>query len=83
MSSETTIVVAQYRLHEWEEQRSGTNRPASMRVADWCVCNGITKASYYYRLRHVSFGLHAQLYSHGVPAGYNWGCVFHGQFANA
>lgn len=54
MSSETTIVAAQYRLQEWAAQiRDCQNRPAGMSVVDWCACNGITKANYYYRLRRV------------------------------
>lgn len=54
MSSETTIVAAGYRIHEWAEQiRDCQNRPSGMSVADWCTRNGITKANYYYRLRRV------------------------------
>jgi hypothetical protein len=33
--------------------RECQNRPTGMSVADWCTCNGITKANYYYRLRLV------------------------------
>ncbi len=54
MSSEATIVATQFRLQEWAAQiRECQNRPAGMSVAGWCTCNGITKASYYYRLRRV------------------------------
>ena len=54
MSSETTIVAAQYRLQEWAAQiKDCQNRPADMSVAAWCACHGITKANYYYRLRRV------------------------------
>ncbi len=54
MSSKTAVVAAQYRLQEWAAQiRECQNRPAGMSVADWCACNGITKANYYYRLRRV------------------------------
>ena len=54
MSSETTMVAAQYRLQEWAAQiRECQNRPAGMSVVSWCACHGITKANYYYRLRRV------------------------------
>lgn len=54
MSSKTAVVAAQYRLQEWAAQiKDCQNRPAGMSVADWCTCNGITKANYYYRLRRV------------------------------
>ena len=54
MSSETTMVAGQCRLREWASQiRDCQNRPAGMSVASWCVCHGITKANYYYRLRRV------------------------------
>ena len=54
MSSETTLVAVQYRLQEWAAQvRECQNRPAGMRVIDWCASHGITKANYYYRLRRV------------------------------
>lgn len=54
MNSETTMVAAHYRLKEWAAQiKDCQNRPAGMSVADWCTCNGITKANYYYRLRRV------------------------------
>ena len=54
MSSETSMVAAQYRLQEWAAQiRECQGRPAGMSVASWCACHGITKADYYYRLRRV------------------------------
>ncbi len=54
MSSETTMLATQYRLHEWAAQiKDCQNRPAGMSVVDWCAHNGITKANYYYRLRRV------------------------------
>ena len=54
MSSETTAAAVQYRLQEWAAQiRECQNRPAGMRVVDWCATHGITKANYYYRLRRV------------------------------
>ncbi len=54
MSSETTIVATEFRLQEWAAQiRECKNRPAGMSVVEWCTCNGITKANYYYRLRRV------------------------------
>ena len=54
MSSKTTMIATEYRLQEWAAQvRDCQNRVAGMSVADWCACNGITKANYYYRLRRV------------------------------
>ena len=54
MSSKTTMIATEYRLQEWAAQiRDCQNRAADMSVADWCACNGITKANYYYRLRRV------------------------------
>ena len=54
MSSETTLAAAQFRLQEWAAQiRDCQNRPDGMSVVDWCACNGLTKANYYYRLRRV------------------------------
>lgn len=54
MSSDTTIVAAQFRLREWAAQiKECQNRPAGMSVADWCARNGITRTDYYYRLRRV------------------------------
>lgn len=54
MSSETTLVAAQYRLQEWAAQiKECQDRPEGMRVTDWCASRGISKANYYYRLRRV------------------------------
>ncbi len=54
MSSETSMVAANFRLQEWAAQiRECQSRPAGMSVASWCADNGITKANYYYRLRRV------------------------------
>ena len=54
MRSETTLAAEQFRLQEWTAQvRDCQNRPDGMSVADWCACNGLTKANYYYRLRRV------------------------------
>jgi hypothetical protein len=54
MKSKTTMMAAQYRLHEWAEQvRDCQNRPSGTSVSDWCAGRGITKADYYYRLRRV------------------------------
>lgn len=54
MSSEASMVAAQYRLQEWAAQiKECQSCPAGMSVASWCACNGITKANYYYRLRRV------------------------------
>ena len=54
MSSETSMVAADFRLQEWAAQiRECQNRPAGMSVVGWCACHGITKANYYYRLRRV------------------------------
>ena len=54
MSSETSIVAADFRLQEWAAQiRECQRRPADMSVVSWCACHGITKANYYYRLRRV------------------------------
>lgn len=47
-------MAASFRLQEWAAQiRACQNRPAGMSVVGWCADNGITKASYYYRLRRV------------------------------
>ena len=54
MSSQTSIMAANFRLQEWAAQiRECQSRPAGMSVASWCAANGITKANYYYRLRRV------------------------------
>ena len=54
MSSKTTLAAEQFRLQEWAAQiRDCQNRPDGMSVVEWCACNGLTKANYYYRLRRV------------------------------
>lgn len=54
MDSITTITAKQYRLQQWMEQiQACRNRPAGMSVEEWCGEQGITKATYYYRLRRV------------------------------
>lgn len=54
MDSITTMTAKQYRLKQWTEQiHACRNRPAGMSVEEWCGEQGITKATYYYRLRCV------------------------------
>ena len=54
MKSQTSLVAQQVRLHEWAVQiRECQSRPEGMRVEDWCSRQGITKATYYWRLRKV------------------------------
>ncbi len=54
MKSTTSLVASQYRLHQWAAQiKDCQNRPAEMKVDDWCAQNNIKKANYYYRLRQV------------------------------
>ena len=54
MSSQTSLVAQQTRLHMWAEQiRESRNRPEGMMLKTWCEQNGLTKANYYYRLRRV------------------------------
>lgn len=54
MSSEASMVAADFRLREWAAQiRECRSRPAGMSVVSWCASHGITKANYYYRLRRV------------------------------
>ena len=54
MSSEASMVAADFRLQEWAAQiRECQSRPAGMSIVGWCACHGITKANYYYRLRRV------------------------------
>lgn len=48
------MTAKQYRLQQWTEQiHACRNRPAGMSVEEWCGEQGITKATYYYRLRCV------------------------------
>lgn len=52
MANETT---KQEQLEQWAEmKRSCESRPAEMSVIEWCEQNGITKATYYYRLRELA-----------------------------
>lgn len=54
MKSKTSSVAEAVRLQQWSEQiRECQNRPAELKVDDWCRQHGITKANYYYRLRRV------------------------------
>ena len=54
MKSQTSLVAQQTRLNQWAEQiRECNNRPQDMTIQDWCQSQGITKASYYWRLRKV------------------------------
>ena len=54
MDSITTMTATQYRLQQWTEQiQACRNLPAGMSVEEWCGEQGITKATYYYRLRRV------------------------------
>ena len=54
MSSQTSLVAEQVRLQQWAAQiQECKNRPAGMKVENWCNEHGITKANYYYRLRRV------------------------------
>lgn len=53
-TSETSLIANQYRIQEWAEQvRDCRARAAGLSVADWCRQNGLTKATFYYRLRRV------------------------------
>lgn len=52
MKSTTSLVARQCRLQEWAMQiRECQSRPSDMKVREWCELNGITKDSYYYRLK--------------------------------
>ncbi len=54
MVTETSLVAANIRLHEWALQiKDCQSRPQDMKVEDWCRLHGLTKANYYYRLRRV------------------------------
>lgn len=54
MKSQTSLVAQQTRLNEWAQQiRECQNRPDGMKVEEWCFQHGITKATYYWRLRKV------------------------------
>lgn len=48
-------ITKQEQLEQWAEmKRSCESRPAEMSVIEWCEQNGITKATYYYRLRELA-----------------------------
>jgi hypothetical protein len=54
MKSTTSMVATQYRMQDWVEQiKACQDRPVGMKIIDWCSINGITKGTYYYRLRKV------------------------------
>lgn len=54
MNSETSIIAAQTRLSQWTDDiRDCQNRPAGMKIEEWCSLHGISKTNYYYRLRRV------------------------------
>ena len=54
MATQTSLVAQQVRLRQWAEQiRDCQSRPKGMDVETWCAQNNLTKANYYYRLRHV------------------------------
>ena len=54
MKSHTSLVAQQTRLSEWADLiRDCQNRPQGMKIDEWCQLHGITKASYYWRLRKV------------------------------
>ena len=54
MNTQTSLVAEQIRLQQWADQiRDCQSRPSDMKVDAWCQEHGITKATYYYRLRRV------------------------------
>ena len=54
MKSHTSLVAQQTHLSEWTELiRDCQSRPQGMKIDEWCQLHGITKASYYWRLRKV------------------------------
>lgn len=54
MKSTTSLVARQCQLQEWANQISDCrHRPEGTNVTEWCRQNGITKTTYYYRLRQV------------------------------
>jgi len=54
MKSQTSLVAQQTRLSEWAQQiKDCQNRPDGMKIDEWCQTNGMTKATYYWRLRKV------------------------------
>lgn len=68
MVSETSLVASNVRLHEWALQiRNCKERPSGMSVPEWCEIHGITKASYYYRLRRVREAMLAKIDADTLP----------------
>ena len=55
MNSQTNIVAEQTRLSQWANDiRDCRNRPAGMKIEEWCSIHGLSKSNYYYyRLRRV------------------------------
>lgn len=54
LKSHTSLVAQQTHINEWAEQiRECNNRPPGVTVKEWCQSQGLTKASYYWRLRKV------------------------------
>ena len=54
MATQTSLMVQQIRIQQWAEQiRECQNRPKWMDMETWCAQNNLTKANYYYCLRHV------------------------------
>lgn len=48
-------ITKQEQLEQWAEmKRACESRPKGMSVIEWCEQNGITKATYYYRLRELA-----------------------------
>ena len=72
MKSETAIVARNYRIQEWTAQiQDCKNRPKDMQVSEWCALHGITKATYYYRVKQVRKSLLSQMHQSFVeiPSG--------------
>lgn len=54
MKTKASLVAESVRLKQWSQQICECqNRPVGLTIDDWCRQQGITKANYYYRLRHV------------------------------
>ena len=54
MESETSLIARQIRLQQWADDiRECNSRPAGVTVKQWCCEHGLTKATYYWRLRAV------------------------------
>ena len=65
-----TSITENLRLQNWAEMiRECNDRPAGMKIEDWCKQYGITKHCYYYRFRRVrSLYLQQNLEHQGAPA---------------